>query len=416
MITREEVDRLRDELVRVLDEDAHNTQRLVGRLEAISHETGIGAHAAMILILTQLGFDEPEARRHWAKIVEHRDRLTRALGRDVAVRVAVLDYFVHVNRQLLQPTLIDLGMVASEASDATVDQLTGLSNDRVFRGALAHELRRARRYRQPAAVVLFDVDEFGRANERFGRLVADRLLREAAIQLKNKTRDIDVAARPGEDEMVLLLPQTDRNGALLVAERFRAEFEQFFAGREAAGRPVGLTVSGGVASYPEDATTPAQLLERAARALYQAKAMGRNVIQVYRPERRHYLRFELESGRFELEVLAPASAGTGVVRNVSRNGILFLSPEPFEVGESIEIRLVEEAGGTQGARRIRGVVVRLEQLPEPALAVEVDDGETAFTDDRYEIGVALECGADEGSGDLLTILESLQARRLVRRS
>ena len=106
-------------------------------------------------------------------------------------------------------------------------------------------------------------------------LVGDRLLREVAILLNNNVRDIDVAARLGEDEMALLLPETDRNAALSVAERFRQEMEEFFATRESGGKPVNLTVSAGVACYPDDAATPEALLERAAQALYQAKAMGR---------------------------------------------------------------------------------------------------------------------------------------------
>ncbi|HXV75447.1 MAG TPA: diguanylate cyclase [Candidatus Polarisedimenticolaceae bacterium] len=414
MITREEIERVRDDLIRLVDEDAYNTRRLLDRLESIAQESGVGAHAALITILTRLVFDEAEARRHWTKIIEHREWLTSALGREVAVRVATLDYFVHVNRHLLQPTLIDLDMVDAHAADASIDRLTGLSNDRVFRVGLQTELRRARRYRLPAAVLLFDVDDFAAANHRFGRLVADRLLREAAILLKNKTRDIDVAARPGEDEIAMLLPETDRNGALLVAERCRVEFERYFAGREAGGRPAALTVSGGVAAFPEDATSPEELLERAAQALYQAKATGRNAVQSYRPERRHYLRFEFEAGRFEVEVLAPRDVAGASLCNVSRNGILFLSPEPIDVGESIEIRLLDAHDASGGGRAIRGTVVRLEQLPSPA-EVDLPGEDAARSRDRFEIGVALALGADDGPVQLSAFLESLQTGRLARR-
>lgn len=410
MITRAEADRLRDQLVGVLDEDAHNTQRLLGRLDAISRETGVGAHSALLMILTRLAFEESEARKHWERILQHRKRLDSALDRPVAVRVAVLDYFLNVNRQLLQPTLIDLEMADSESAGTTVDRVTGLANDRVFRGALQHELRRARRYGQKTSIVLFDIDGFGVLGERLGRLLGDRLLREAAMLLKNRIRDIDVAARPGDDEFALLLPETDRNEALLVAERYREHFEQFFAGREIAGEPAALTISGGVASYPGDASAAAELLQRGAEALYRAKAMGRNVIQVFCPERRQYLRFELAPGRFEVEILAPASSGGGALRDVSRNGILFSSPEPIGVGESIEIRLVNSAPDRQ-AHRVRGVVVRLEELP----AAVRPESDVEFGADRYEVGVALELSANAGN-DLMAFLENLQDRRLVRRS
>ena len=416
MITREEAERLREDLLKVLDEDAHNAQRLLSRLESISRESGIGAHAALLLILTHLGFDEETARRHWARILEHRAEMVRRLGRDAGVRVAVLDYFVNVNRQLLQPTLIDVEMLETAAADSTRDRLTGLATDRMLRTSLQHELRRARRYGQKTALVLFDLDDFAAANASFGELVGDRLLREAAILLSNKIRDIDLAGRPGEDEFALLLPETDRNGALLVADRFRAELKQYFAGRESGGRAVGLTVSAGIACYPEDATAPEHLLERAAQALYQAKAGGKNTVQLYHPERRRFLRFELEPGRFEVEVLAPAEPSGGSLRNLSRNGILFVSPEPLAIGEQIEIRLVEAHDDPSSrALRIRGSVVRLEELPE-LLAVAVDGANTRTLADRFEIGVAFDLDWGDGTDDLLNFLEQVQMRRVGRRS
>jgi diguanylate cyclase (GGDEF)-like protein len=416
LITREEADRLRDELLRVLAEDAHNTQRLTSRLEMITRESGIGAHSALLLILTHLGFDEQEARRHWAKILEHSDEIARNLGRDAGIRVAVLDYFVNVNRQLLQPTLIDLEMLDTGAADSTRDRLTGLATDRMFRTSLQHELRRARRYAQKAAVVLFDLDDFAEVNERFGKLIGDRLLREGAILLSNKIRDIDLAGRPGEDEFALLLPETDRNGALLVADRYRCELEQFFANRESAANTVDITVSAGIACYPEDATTPETLLERAAQALYHAKACGKNTVQLYRPERRRFLRFELEPGKFEVEVLAPAERAGGAGRNLSRNGILFVGPEPLEIGEQIEIRLADVREDPEArALRIRGTVVRHEELPEPLTATG-GSGRTPQVEDRFEIGVAFDLDWGEGTDDLLDFLEKVQTRRIARQA
>jgi diguanylate cyclase (GGDEF)-like protein len=400
VISREDADRIRAELLSVLAEDAHNTQRLVERLDAITTETGVGAYSALLLSLTRLAFSEEEARRHWDAIVAHHAAMQRGLGRDAGIRVAVLDYFVNVNRSLVHPTLIDLDMDEVEREDAGVDPLTGLATDRRFRTSLQTELRRARRYEQSTAVVLIDIDDFASVNERFGTLVADRILRELAMVLGNNIRDIDVAARPGEDEMALLLPETDRNQALIVAERFRREAAAFFATRSSGGEPVELTVSAGVASFPEDATTPETLIERAAQALYHAKASGRDAVQPYHPERRRYVRFELEPGRFEVEVLAPRDGSAGRLQNLSRNGILFCSPEALDVGEEIEIRLTEPDSG--GRRlRVRGRVVRLEELPDPGSP----DG------DRYEVGVAMDLEWAEGKNDLLDFLERAEGSR-----
>jgi hypothetical protein len=161
-------------------------------------------------------------------------------------------------------------------------------------------------------------------------------------------------------------------------------------------------VSAGVACYPEDAASPEALLERAAQALYQAKAAGRNSVEIYLPERRRYLRFDLDPARFEVEVLAPADRGPGKLRNYSRNGVLFTSPEPLEIGESIEIRLITPDGeSTAGAARLRGRVVRLEELG-PAERAD-DDAALPASDERYEVGVALD--EETGGTDVLELLE-----------
>jgi len=406
MITRDEAARLRGELLSVLDEDARNTERLTTRLESITEESGIGAHAALFLILTHLPFEEEDARGHWQAVLAHRREMSRVLGRDAGIRVAVLDYFMNVNRKLVEPTLIDLELVEATRSGGGTDLMTGLASDRRFRSDLQTELRRARRYKQRAAVIVVDADDFSSVNERFGALIGDRLLRELAILVKNNVRDIDIAARLGEDEMALLLPETDRNAALSVAERFRRETQEFFATRESGGKKVGLTVSAGIATYPDDAATPEALLERAAQALYQAKAAGGNGVELYRLERRRFLRFDLDPARFEIEVLAPADRGPGRLRNYSESGVLFTSPEPLEVGESIEIRLLEsDERTTGGSARLRGRVVRLEELavPDPKSGVETTD----TVDDRYEIGVALD--GEAGAKELMDLLD--QARR-----
>jgi diguanylate cyclase (GGDEF)-like protein len=392
VITREDAARLKDQLLQLLAEDSHNTDRLLVRLDGVARESGIGAHAALLLILTQLAFEESEARAHWDAILVHRHALSLALGRDAGLRVAVLDYFMNVNRRLVQPTLIDVEMEAALLAGGG-DPLTGLAGDRAFRTALQGELRRAKRYGHRVAIAIFDLDGFAALNARVGTLVGDRLLREAAMLLGNKIRDIDLASRPGEDEFSLLLPQTDRNGAFLVAERFRREFATHFRKREAGGKPADLTISGGVAAYPDDALDAESLVARAAQALYQAKAAGKNAVVVHSAERRRFLRFDLRSRRCEIEVLSPRDAGDARGRNLSRSGLLFASPEPLEVGEEVELRL--ENGGADAPRRVltvRGRVVRLEEVPS---------GEN----DRFEIGIAFDLDTGQGEDELLEFLE-----------
>jgi GGDEF domain-containing protein len=219
VIAPEVAARYRDELLSVLQEDAHNEQRILRRLDQIRAEEGISAYAALLLVLTGMAFDETEARRHWEAILAHRRTLQGQLQRDVALRVAALDHFLNVNQTLTGPRLIDIAMSERQEPGSSVDRVTGLPNAAAFLAALQAETRRGRRYELGLSVLYLDLDDFREMNERLGELVGGILLREVAILIQNKIRDIDVAARLAGEEFGILLPETERMGAFLVAER-----------------------------------------------------------------------------------------------------------------------------------------------------------------------------------------------------
>ncbi len=396
LITGDDAARLKDALLVLLAEDALNTERLTERLDRLASETGVSAHAALLLLLTGLAFEEDAARSHWESILEHRHALSLAVQREVGLRTALIDYFVNANRRLARPCLIDVSLSEPGLESGESDPLTGLAADRAFRAAVQSELRRAKRYGQRVSVALFDLDRFGAVNERGGKLVGDRVLRETAMLLHNKIRDIDLAARPAEDEFALLLPETDREGGVLVAERFRAEVEAHFRRREVAGSPAELTVSAGVAAYPDDARNPEDLLSRSAQALYRAKASGKNLVQAWRPERRRLLRCDLAGEGIEVEVLGGRDLSAARAADLSVDGILFDSPEPIDVGEEIELRLAAPGGESV---RVQGRVVRLEEVPPPATPDDLGGPH------RFEIGVAFSGDAAAARGHILEILE-----------
>ena len=378
MITLDEATRYREELLAVLQEDAHNEERILKRLDQIRTQSGLQAYAAILLILTHLPFEESEARRHWESILQHRRLLARTLQRDVGLRVAVLDYFVNVNRQLTSPRIIDLSLRERQEPGAQHDTQTGLWNARHFLSALQKETRRAKRYELALCVLYLDVDDFREINERYGELVGDILLREVAIVLKNKIRDIDLAARLAGEEFGLILPETERMGAFLVAERIRKEMERHFLRRDIDGRPISMTVTLGVAQYPDDAALADRLVQRAEEAMHQAKARGGNAVGVYYKERRNYIRFEVGQRAVQIRV-SPAgeeSAGPSAVapepRNISRSGLLFESDRPYGIGE--EVVIVCQGGRDGGRVTLRARVVRIEE-------VEGSPG-------RFEVGAA----------------------------
>lgn len=379
MITPQEAAQYKDELLAVLREDAHNEERILKRLDQIRTQGGVQAHAALLLILTQLSFEESEARRHWEAILEHRRVIARALQREVGLRVAILDYFLNVNRQLSGPRSIDLLLTERQEASALVDRATGLWTARQFLSSLQKETRRAKRYGLELCVLYVDLDDFREVNERHGDLVGGILLREVAILLKNKIRDIDIAARVAGEEFGLILPETERIGGYLVAERIRREMERHFLRRDIDGRPIALTVTIGVAKYPEDATTADRLVQRAEEAMHQAKARGGNTIGVYYQERRNFIRFDLARGSVRVRIApaaqepAPQAPGRGSEPlNISRSGLLFESDIPFAMGVPIVVACENAREG--GRLTLRARVVRIEEL--------------GGTPPRYEVGAA----------------------------
>jgi diguanylate cyclase (GGDEF)-like protein len=164
---------------------------------------------------------------------------------------------------------------------ARTDPLTKLTNRRGFRETLDLELERARRSKTSATVVVGDVDHFKEVNDRLGRDAGDAILVRHAQVLAERRRRLDAAARVGGGQFALILSDTDSTEGLLVAERLRGDLAEEF--RHDA-HPV--TVSFGVASFPEHAQTASSLLRAADEALYAAKLAGRDRSVLYNPSLR----------------------------------------------------------------------------------------------------------------------------------
>jgi diguanylate cyclase (GGDEF)-like protein len=154
------------------------------------------------------------------------------------------------------------------------DTLTGIPNRYHLDEQLGAQVSAARRHRQPLSVLILDIDNFKRINDRFGHLAGDTILREFTARLNATLRLEDVAGRWGGEEFLVILPNTDAAGALLLGERIRNSVS-------AAPMPIGdeavfLTVSGGTATARDE--SPDELIRRADEALYRAKHGGRNRI------------------------------------------------------------------------------------------------------------------------------------------
>ena len=159
------------------------------------------------------------------------------------------------------------------------DELTGLYNYRYLQQRLEDEIERARRYGRSLSLLMLDVDDFKKFNDGYGHIAGDRALAEIGGALRLAVREIDVACRYGGEEFAVLLPETDAEGAFVVAEKVREAiaFHSFADGERERG--VHLTVSIGLATYPALAADREELLRQADGALYQAKTTGRDRVR-----------------------------------------------------------------------------------------------------------------------------------------
>ena len=155
------------------------------------------------------------------------------------------------------------------------DGLTGLYNHRHVQQVLHEEFERAKRTGEPVAVVMFDLDHFKEVNDTHGHQVGDRVLQELAEILRRTAREIDKLGRYGGEEFIAVLPDTDLDDGAVFAERVRQDVARHLF--PANGEVFRMTVSAGVAVYPNRGITDPQALVRLAdQALYAAKAAGRN--------------------------------------------------------------------------------------------------------------------------------------------
>jgi diguanylate cyclase (GGDEF)-like protein len=164
---------------------------------------------------------------------------------------------------------------------AVTDELTGLANRRSFLESLETEFLRAERFQDVLSVVVSDLDDFKRVNDRFGHQAGDSVLRAFAELMGGRIRAIDVGARLGGEEFAILLPGTDAAGATALAENLRAAAAEL---RISIGhRDVHVTASFGVAAFPQ-AKTADELMAAADRALYAAKREGKNRVVAFGTE------------------------------------------------------------------------------------------------------------------------------------
>lgn len=181
---------------------------------------------------------------------------------------------------VLMSAHISLAMENNRLYEISVlDGLTSLYNRRYLEQRLSKEVAYSRRYKKPLTIFMLDIDFFKRLNDTYGHQAGDHVLRKVGDLLMKALREYDIVARYGGEEFSIILPTTPKAKGASIAERLRASVaESKFQHRD---RTIPVSVSIGVSSFPEDASSPEGLVSAADKALYRAKEAGRNQVSVW---------------------------------------------------------------------------------------------------------------------------------------
>ncbi len=340
---------------------------LISSLNAVIEQEGKWACKIIMKLVAHRDCDIQDSARHWGKILAHHAELSQVLARSVSLQVAVCDYFHWIDKSISYPMLIDVHKFEEISKQARRDFLTGLYNRQEFDEAIKREVARAKRYERKLSLVFVDLDSLKKLNYQYGHLAGDKALQRLSQFISKNKRLEDIISRYGGDEFVILLPDTGKEEALSLTERFRKMVEHRNISYD--GHSLQITISGGVATFPEDAQNSIKLIQCADHALHVAKREGKNVVLAYKKEARKFVRLPFYekikgttlSGKENTSLSAES-------KNLGYGGMLLENKFSIHVGSVVEICIV--FGGETVT--LRGEVVRTEPL----------------TEDRFNIGVS----------------------------
>ena len=359
--------------------------RLVAELKTLEEQEGLAVYVELLYLLSHMRFEADEAKEHWDAVIQHRAELVDAIGSPVELSVALVSYFVDVSRKLERPKLIELQLFEETRASAYKDELTGLHNFRFSQEYLGWEVKRCERYGGEFSIAMGDVDNFKDYNDQFGHEVGNDTLKAVGRGLAEVGREQDVAVRYGGEEFVLIMPQTSKEDAGLVAERVCEAIAELELSPDDPTH--GVTISVGVASYPTDALTPDAIIRCADRAMYIAKARGKNQAQLYGSNRRAHRRVQIGVDG-ELRILEDEGVAFTTL-DLSERGLRFKVKEPLELNSIVEFVLTIP-GHNQDVRAY-GRVMRV---------VEGEDGD-------YELALSI---VDIDSREYITLTRYLRAQ------
>ncbi len=280
-----------------------------------------------------------EAGVHEKKIARIHKALTKRLGCDPGHFVCAAYYITEDARLIENPVLIDRNELNTLKNSAFKDELTGLGNRRLYNIALEKEFSRAKRTASPFALIMADIDYFKQFNDTHGHQAGDQVLSELSRIMLASCRISDFSIRYGGEEFAFILPATSLAESMLVAERMRKRIE------EETSKTNLLTMSFGVSEFKLSDKTFHDVVDRADKALYCAKNLGKNTVCTHQEDMRRDPRFEVD-----IPVLLQWENGSSVnavgqSMNISRGGLLVKSTKAPESTMLCDLCLYDPKSG-----------------------------------------------------------------------
>jgi len=330
---------LRASLIQQLSAYSQNEDEFLNHVVTLAGTQGEKIYPVLLNIFTQLDFQEGQARSIWQGMVQHRQKMMDSMARQVNLTTAICDYMLTVRRELIHPKVVELNLFEETSHYCKCDSLTGLYNRSYFEEVLKSEASRCKRYQTEFSLVFFDLDHFKKINDTLGHPAGDMVLKSVAKLIQSEKRTEDVAVRYGGEEIILVLPGTPKNNALILAERIRRKIERMNLSYE--GERIEVTVTGGIATFPLDTDIETELVECADRALYRAKNQGRNQVVLFSEDKRHNYRMDL-IGPIKVQELGMKTSqqpALGRIKDLSLSGVLFESQKPLNMGSRIQVEM-----------------------------------------------------------------------------
>ncbi|MBI4978891.1 MAG: diguanylate cyclase [Spirochaetes bacterium] len=333
LVTNQRTEEIRRNILESLKDDNLFEENILQNITRFPVETPDEIYSHLFYVLCDISLSVEDAKRHYEEISNYRLSMERALKRKVRFRVAMLDYFMNNEHVLENPKIVEIKIYELKTKLALIDPLTELYNRRYIEEYLPKEINRSSRHGLNFCVLFMDIDDFKSVNDTHGHHVGDDVLRAIGSIISAAIRVEDVGGRYGGEEFLVIMPETEIEGAKIFANRLLEKIRA-----HAFPHNMTVTVSGGIASFPMHGSTAKEILEKADKALYYSKYTGKDRVNIFSIERRYHFRYDVK-----LDVVYSfqgAIINKTTTVNLSVSGISFETERQFTLGDMLDITVL----------------------------------------------------------------------------